>query len=221
MFDYFNGYWRWASENTEKVNPTTTSMYFYILSVANELNWRQSFGLSSTQIMNGIGIATYKTYKKHFDQLVQFGLIQVVKESKNQFTCNVLALVNFTIAPTKARPKHLPKQDQSTTHNHKTYKTIKDYKDLLDNKGYFQNEKLKQTFLDFIQTRIDSKKKPTEKAVELLVKKLGELSNKNPELAIRIIENSIESSWQSFFAIKKELPKDNHSYSRASRNKII
>ena len=86
MFDYFNGYWRWASENTEKVNPTTTSMYFYILSVANELGWKKSFGLSSTQIMNGIGIATYKTYKKHFDQLVQFGLIQVVKESKNQFT---------------------------------------------------------------------------------------------------------------------------------------
>jgi hypothetical protein len=117
----------------------------------------------------------------------------------------------------KANEKHV---DSSLTH-HKTYKTIKDYKDLLDNKGYFQNEKLKQTFLDFIQTRIDSKKKPTEKAVELLVKKLGELSNKNPELAIRIIENSIESSWQSFFAIKKELPKDNHSYSRASRNKIL
>ena len=221
MFDYFNGYWRWASENTEKVNPTTTSMYFYILSVANELGWKQSFGLSSTQIMNGIGIATYKTYKKHFDQLVEFGLITIVNESKNQWTCNVLALVNFTIAHTKAQPKHLPKHDQSTTHIHKTIKTIKDYKDLIDNKEYFQNEKLKQTFLDFIQTRIDSKKKPTEKAVELLVKKLGELSNKNPELAIRIIENSIESSWQSFFAIKKELPKDNHSYSHASRNKIL
>ena len=66
MFDYFNGYWKWATENPDKVNPTTTSMYFYILSVANELNWRESFGLSSTQIMNGIGIATYKTYKKHF-----------------------------------------------------------------------------------------------------------------------------------------------------------
>lgn len=220
MFDYFNGYWKWAAENADKVNPTNTSMYFYILSVANELGWKQSFGLSSTQIMNGIGIATYKTYKKHFDQLIEFGLIKIVTESKNQWTCNVIALVNFTRAPTKAQPKHLPKHDQSTTHIHKTYKTIKDYKDLIDNKGYFKNEKLKQTFLDFIQTRIDSKKKPTEKAVELLVKKLGALSQKNPEAAIQIIENSIESSWQSFFAIKKEIQKDNHSYSRSSLNKI-
>ena len=103
----------------------------------------------------------------------------------------------------------------------KSLNNITQYKNLIEKKQYFKNEKLKETFLDFIQTRIDSKKKPTEKAVELLVKKLGELSNKNPELAIRIIENSIESSWQSFFAIKKELPKDNHSYSRASRNKIL
>jgi uncharacterized protein YdaU (DUF1376 family) len=121
-------------------------------------------------------------------------------------------------------PNHNPKESSSSSSSSSSsitsLKSIKDFQTLIDEKGYFQNEKLKQTFLDFIQTRIDSKKKPTEKAVELLVKKLGELSGKNPELAIRIIENSIESSWQSFFAIKKELPKDNHSYSRASRTRI-
>jgi len=119
-------------------------------------------------------------------------------------------------------PNHNPNESSSSSSSSSitSLKSIKDFENLINEKKYFQNEKLKQTFLDFIQTRIDSKKKPTEKAVDLLVKKLGELSGKNPELAIRIIENSIESSWQSFFAIKKELPKENHSYSRASRTRI-
>ena len=70
MLEYFNGYWKWASENTDKVNPTTTAMYFYILFVADQLNWKPAFGLTSTQTMDGIGISNYKTYKKHFDLLV-------------------------------------------------------------------------------------------------------------------------------------------------------
>jgi hypothetical protein len=126
MFDYFNGYWDWASNNPNKVNPTSTAIYFYILSVANELHWKESFGLSSTQIMNGVKIATYKTYKKHFDELVDSGLLKVIEPSINQYKSNVIALVKFT----KARPKQSIEQgvstNQSTTHNHKTIKNVKE-----------------------------------------------------------------------------------------------
>jgi hypothetical protein len=126
MFDYFNGYWDWASNNPNKVNPTSTAIYFYILSVANELHWKESFGLSSTQIMNGVKIATYKTYKKHFDELVDSGLLKVIEPSINQYKSNVIALVKFT----KAKPKQSIEQgvstNQSTTHNHKTIKNVKD-----------------------------------------------------------------------------------------------
>ena len=126
MFEYFNGYWDWASNNPNKVNPTSTAIYFYILSVANELHWKESFGLSSTQIMNGVKIATYKTYKKHFDELVDSGLLKVIEPSINQYKSNVIALVKFT----KARPKQSIEQgvstNQSTTHNHKTIKNVKE-----------------------------------------------------------------------------------------------
>ena len=105
MFEYFNGYWNWASDNPEKVSSTSTAIYFYILSVANELHWKPSFGISSTQIMNGVNIQSYKTYKKHFDELIENGFIKIVQESKNQYKCNVIALVKNT----KASPKHIPK----------------------------------------------------------------------------------------------------------------
>lgn len=141
MFEYFNGYWDWASNNPHKVNSTSTAIYFYILSVANELHWKESFGLSATQIMNGINIATYKTYKKHFDDLVDNGLIKVIQPSINQYKSNVIALVKFT----KARPKQSIEQgvstNQDTTHNHKTIKNVKEDIDNIAkaNKSYFKN----------------------------------------------------------------------------------
>jgi hypothetical protein len=223
MFEYFNGYWNWASVNPQKVNPTTTSIYFYILSVANELHWRESFGLSATQIMNGVNIATYKTYKKHFDELIDNGLIKVVQPSINQYKCNVIALVKFTEAQTIARPKHGIEHDrgtdQGTTHIHKTFKEDidnKEYKEkktkepksksdfvlLVDSKKYFGNDPiLKELFVDFIDMRIRIKKTPTEKALDLLANKLRELSKGNKAKAMKIIENSIERNWAGFFDI--------------------
>jgi hypothetical protein len=130
MFEYFNGYWDWASNNPNKVNPTSTAIYFYILSVANELHWKESFGLSSTQIMNGVKIATYKTYKKHFDELVDSGLIKVIEPSINQYKSNVIALVKFTKARLKQSIEQNQSTNQSTTHNHKT---IKNNKEVIDN----------------------------------------------------------------------------------------
>lgn len=217
MFDYFNGYWNWASINPNKVNHTSTAIYFYILSIANELHWKESFGLSSTQIMNGVNIANYKTYKKHFDELVENGLIKVVQPSINQYKCNVLALVKFTIA----QPKQSIEQDQSnyqsTTHIHKTIKEVKEnkeYKDkepksisdfvkLMDSEKYLGNDELlNKTFINFIQMRINIKKIPTKNAVELLTKKLRDLSKANKDVAIKILENSIENNWSTIYELK-------------------
>jgi predicted transcriptional regulator len=217
MFEYFNGYWNWASINPNKINSTSTAIYFYILSIANELHWKESFGLSATQIMNGVNIATYKTYKKHFDELVENGLIKVVQPSINQYKCNVIALVKFTIAQPKQSIEQDQSTNQSTTHIHKTIKEVKEnkeYKDkepksisdfvkLIETEKYLgTDELLNKTFINFIQMRISIKKTPTKNAVELLVKSLKQLSNSNKDLAIKIIENSILNNWQKFFELK-------------------
>ena len=140
MFEYFNGFWNWALNNPEKNNPTVTAIYFYILNVANELRWKESFGLSSTQIISAVGVSNYKTYKKNLDVLVENGLIKIVVQSKNQYQCNIFALVKFTEASTKqskSKTEAKKKQSESNAHNHKT---IKDDKDLLNNKDYLNGE---------------------------------------------------------------------------------
>ena len=217
MFEYFNGYWNWASINPNKINSTSTAIYFYILSIANELHWKESFGLSATQIMNGVNIATYKTYKKHFDELVENGLIKVVQPSINQYKCNVIALVKFTIAQPKQSIEQDQSTNQSTTHIHKTIKEVKEnkeYKDkepksisdfvkLIETENYLgTDELLNKTFINFIQMRITIKKTPTKNAVELLVKTLKELSKSKKEVAVKILEKSIQNNWQDLYELK-------------------
>lgn len=59
-----------------------------------------------------------------------------------------------------------------------------------------------ELFEIFIQDRIDRKKAPTEKAIELMVKKLEKLCNGNYDLQEQIINKSIESGWTTFYPLK-------------------
>jgi hypothetical protein len=142
MFEYFNGFWNWALNNPEKNNPTVTAIYFYILNVANELRWKESFGLSSTQIISAVGVSNYKTYKKNLDILVENGLIKIVVQSKNQYQCNIFGLVKFTEASPKqnqSKAEAKKKQSESNAHNHKT---IKNDKDLLNDKDFLSENEI-------------------------------------------------------------------------------
>jgi len=195
MFNYFNGYWNWAGENPAHNNPTSTAIYFYIVSIANQLGWKPEFSLSSTQVMNGCGIANYKTYKKHLDILIENGLIKIVRESKNQYMANVFALVNFTEA--------LPKQVQSTAHIHKTIKTIKTYKSIDEiKKEHFADEKINSLFIQFLSERIARKKYPTDNAIQLLIKQMRKIY-KTKEEVIEGLELAIANGWTGLYELNK------------------
>ena len=143
MFDLFNGFWKWASENNDKNTPNITAMYFYLVHLNNELNWIDTFTITSTQTMHYMGIGAFKTYKDTLDKLEQYGLIRIVQRSSNQFTCTRVGMVKLLkaklIADAKQSKKHLPKQMQSnvenTSHIHKTLIDLQNSKDLKEIKG--------------------------------------------------------------------------------------
>lgn len=76
---------------------------------------------------------------------------------------------------------------------------------------YFPNdESLNQAFLDYLEMRKQIKKPMTERAVELAIKKLEELStlpfsdSMDNDLAIRILNQSVMNSWQGLFPLKEQ-----------------
>lgn len=122
--DELNGYelsrlwWNYCFDNPEKVSPNHTALYFFAIEHCNRLGWKRKFGLPTSMAMEAIGMKSYKTYKKTLLDLVEFGFVDMIEVSKNQYSSNIVALVKNTKAQTKALTKavlkHVPKQFQST-----------------------------------------------------------------------------------------------------------
>lgn len=119
-----NGYtltknwFNWSFENPELNKPTHTALYMWILDKWNRSGQKDKISLPTSESMEAIGIKSYNTYKKTLLELIEFGFIKMVQESKNQYTCNIIALSNFDKAHDKALDKaltkHITKQSEST-----------------------------------------------------------------------------------------------------------
>jgi hypothetical protein len=84
------------------------------------LGWKKKFGLPMEMAKEAIGIKNYRTYAKTFYDLIEWGFIELIQKSKNQYSSNIIAIVENakanteanTIAPTKALDKALQKHSQ-------------------------------------------------------------------------------------------------------------
>lgn len=86
----------------------------------------------------------------------------------------------------------------STKKSEKTT-TKKGFDSILDD--YTQNRKLRETLSDFIKMRKAKKKPMTDRALNMLLKKLDELSQ-NEDEKIRILEESILHTWDTVYPLK-------------------
>lgn len=93
------------------------AIYCFSVEHCNRLGWKTNFGLPTTMVMEAVGIKSYNTYIKCFNDLVQFGFIKLVEKSKNQYSANIIALSKFNKALDKALDKamikHKGKQRES------------------------------------------------------------------------------------------------------------
>ncbi len=116
-YDLSRKWFDWTFENPERINPNHTALYFFIIEHCNRLGWKQKFGLPTTMAKEAIGIRSYNTYINTLNDLVEFGFIELIEKSKNQYSSNIIALSNFDKAHDKALDKalikHTTKQLQS------------------------------------------------------------------------------------------------------------
>jgi hypothetical protein len=69
-------------------------------------------------VMEAIGVKNWRTYSAGLNELVEFGFVEMVEISKNQYSSNIIAIVKNTKASTKALDKAL--QKHSTKHSQST-----------------------------------------------------------------------------------------------------
>jgi hypothetical protein len=214
-------------ENPDKISPTHTAMYFFIIEHCNRLGWKEKFGLPMEMTKDAIGIKNYRTFTNTFNDLVEWGFIKVIQKSKNQYSSNIIAIVKNTIASTKALDKAMQKQLQKQVHGivgidkplNQELLTIKQ-EIPLNPQGEISKKNIVDTFLEsvddnwkpIVKTWLDYKKEKGQKyrgskSLNVMFKNLKEISNNSPATAEKIITKSIASNWSGLFPLKEEKSK--------------
>ena len=135
-YSYAKHWFEFAFENCDKVTATHGILFFWLVELNNRLGWVKSFQITSSQNMQAICCKSYNTYKKCFDDLIDWGFVQMIKQSKNQYQCNVIALSNFDKAHDKAPTKAIDKavMNHLMNHNESTEQSIDDIHKTINNK---------------------------------------------------------------------------------------
>lgn len=134
-------------ENPSKIKPNHYALYFFAIEHCNRLGWKNEFGLPTTMTMEAIGIKSYNTYIKTFNELIHFGFFKLIERSRNQYSANIIALSNFNKALDKALDKAFIKH--GTKQSESTEQSIDSIIKQINNKQY-NNKQLTnlKTFLD-------------------------------------------------------------------------
>lgn len=116
-YELSRNWFDWCFENPDKITPNHSALYFFAIEHCNRLGWREKFGFPTEMAKDAIGIKSYTTYIKTLNDLVDFGFINMIERSKNQYSSNIIALTNFDKALDKALDKaivkHVVKQVES------------------------------------------------------------------------------------------------------------
>jgi hypothetical protein len=187
-YELSRNYFDWCFENPEKVSPNHTAIYFFAIEHCNRLGWRKKFGFPTQMAMDAIGIKKHQTYSRYLNDLVDFGFIQMIEKSRNQYSSNIISLINAMPkngkALDKAIVKHGAKQTetmgQSTGQsNSSIYKQLtinqEPIKPLNKNDLIFQELIISESWIE--NTAMQSNLKFTPDEVKLNLKKYNEMLN--------------------------------------------
>jgi hypothetical protein len=118
IYKLYRNFWDYAFDNPEKIKPNHVAIYSFSIEHCNRLGWKEKFGFPTSMVLEATGIKSYSIYKKTFDDLVEYGFINVIEYSKNQYSSNIIALKENNKANDKALDKaltkHITKQSEST-----------------------------------------------------------------------------------------------------------
>ena len=108
-YDLNRAFFDWSFENPEKVKTIHVAIYFFAIEHNNRLGWKEKFGFPSGMAMEAIGVKNYSTYITALKELVEFGFIEMVEKSKNQYSANIIMLNSAIPKNNKANSKALDK----------------------------------------------------------------------------------------------------------------
>jgi len=162
--------------NPEKITPLHSALYMFSIEHCNRLGWKEKFGLPTEMAKEAIGVKSWHTYIKAFNDLVEWGFFILIERSKNQYSSNIIALIKYDEALDealdKALTKHVSKQLRST---------------------YQSNDSIIKLITDNIEQITNNYKE-----FEIAVMNLGKIEINIPEINFKDSCFSFEEFWKEY-----------------------
>lgn len=201
----------WCFENPDKIRPSHTALYFFIVEHCNRHGWKSKFGLPTEMAKDAIGIRNYRTYSNTLNDLIEWGFIKLIEKSKNQYSSCIVAIVKntkaHTKAYTKATQKHIQKQVQSTYKSTVVIDKPINLKPINQEQQTlifpFDSLKFIEAWKNWNEYRSEIKK--PYKSVKSEQAALNALKEFNEEFSISLINRSISNQWQGLIFKDTEL----------------
>ena len=149
-YDLTRTWYNYKFENPSKVKAKHSDMFFYIVDLWNRLAQKKEFGLPTSITMEALGIGSFNTYKKTLQDLIDFGFINMVLESKNQHQAKVVAISKID----KATDKPLDKATIKAT-DKPLDKSLDSINKQLNKGTIEQINKQTKVFCDFVNNNLD------------------------------------------------------------------
>lgn len=206
-------FWNWAFENPDKVKPNHSAIYFFAIEHCNRLGWKKKYGLPTAMVMEAVGIKSYNTYIKAFNELISYGFFKLIEKSLNQYSSNIIMLV----APSKNN-KALDKALDKALAKHGTKQVVSTGESTQQSTGESNCSIIKQTNKEQVNNKtnkqIEEKKKKFNFRLSLM-----ELGSKESIVEESVVEDWLEvrkkkkatNTLTAFKRIKKEIEKSGYS----------
>lgn len=163
--------------------------------------------LNSLALETGLTVKMVRTALAH---LVETGEIEDFGQTKGRAQCRIITVLNYDEYQETGKQKASEGQDKGKrgASEGQQYKNIKNNKELKNNikepVRYFpDNDDLEETFNEFRKMRKTIKKPMTDRAIELMIKKLERMST-DPKVQQKILEQSITHCWQDVYELKDQ-----------------
>lgn len=170
-----------------------------LLIIFRYVNYKKGYADPSRALIKKLtGISDNRTLDKLFDSLIEKGVLSRSsgKGTRSRYFIKVGGEITPTVGGEITPQKE--KKRKRKENNKKEKDTGLDK--IID--SYTQDKELINTIRDFLKMRKAIKKPMTDRALNIMLKKLSVFSE-NTETQIKILENSIENSWQGIFQLKE------------------
>ena len=181
-------------------------VYLHLLNINNRLHWCKWFKVANSRLENLTGLKSNKSVVLAKNRLKQAGLLEFKSDGKVTTRYKLIPISLSTQDGTQDGTQdstqdstQLIRQDKTKT---RQYIKAKMRIDVFESSS--ETEEVKKALKDFADMRTKARSPMTDRAKEILLKKLNDMAGNDNVLKVKLLEQSIERGWKTLYALKDE-----------------